>query len=113
MTMTPQIVTDGVLRDATPELLAELAASIAAAPPLVFPRITYKGDIFRRLTDAEFPIYEAIRAQFPPRLAALFDSAAYISDQDDFYPDLVAACEQAFGQERAAEVLEPSSGGEA
>jgi hypothetical protein len=36
-------------------------------------------------------------ASFPPRLQAIFDAAEYLSSDDKFWPDLVAAAEQAYG----------------
>jgi hypothetical protein len=43
----------------------------------------------------------------PPRLHAIFNAAEYLSSDDEFWPDLVAAAEQAYGAERAAEILPP------
>jgi hypothetical protein len=67
----------------------------------------YKAPMFRKMTDAEYEAYLQIRAGFPPRLQAIFDAAEYLSSDDEFWPDLVAAAEQAYGVERAAELLAP------
>lgn len=71
------------------------------------PSRTYKSAMFRRMTDEEFALYEQIRAGFPPRLAALFDAVEYLSSDDEFWPPLVDAANQAYGEERAAEILAP------
>jgi hypothetical protein len=69
----------------------------------------YKASMFRKMTDAEYESYLQIRAGFPPRLQAIFDAAEYLSLHDDFWPDLLAAAEQAYGAERAAELLTPAA----
>ncbi|MBO1903995.1 hypothetical protein J4G37_03620 [Microvirga sp. 3-52] len=45
----------------------------------------------------------------PPRLQAIFDAAEYLSSDDEFWPNLVAAAKQAYGAERAAEILAPTA----
>ena len=75
--------------------------------PIAVSRV-YKAPMFRKMTDAEYDQYLAIRAAFPPRLRAIFDAAEYLSSDDEFWPDLVAAAEQAYGRERAAELLAPT-----
>lgn len=71
------------------------------------PARVYKATMFRRMTDEEYAAYEQIRAQFPPRLAALFDAVEYLSTNDEFWPAMVAAANQVYGEERAAEILAP------
>jgi hypothetical protein len=39
------------------------------------------------------------------RLQAIFDATEYLSSDDEFRPALVAAAEQAYEAERAAEIL--------
>jgi hypothetical protein len=78
------------------------------APPAA-PLRVYKAPMFRKMTDAEYEAYLQIRAAFPPRLQAIFDAAEYLSSDDEFWPDLVAAAEQAYGAERAAELLASSA----
>lgn len=77
------------------------------APPPSAARV-YKATMFRKMTDAEYEAYLQIRAGFPPRLQAIFDAAEYLSSDDEFWPALVAAAEQAYGAERAAEILAPT-----
>ncbi len=75
-------------------------------PPPPEPEIrVYKAAMFRKMTDAEYDTYLQIRASFPPRIQAIFDAAEYLSSQDEFWSDLVSAAEQAYGPERAAELL--------
>jgi hypothetical protein len=76
-------------------------------PPPPGPIQIYKAPMFRKMTDAEYEAYLQIRAGFPPRLQAIFDAAEYLSPDDEFWPDLVVAAEQAYGVERAAELLSP------
>lgn len=77
-------------------------------PPPAAPVRVYKAPMFRKMTDAEYETYLQIRASFPPRLQAIFDAAEYLSSDDEFWPALVAAAEQAYGAERAAELLAPT-----
>lgn len=69
-----------------------------------------KPQIFRRLIDAEYPVYEAIRATFPPRVASIFDAATVVSVFDEWWPALADATKQAFGEARAREILFPLLG---
>jgi hypothetical protein len=96
----------------TEEQNAALDALIEAhdpdAAPVPVARV-YKAPMFRKMTDAEYDAYLQIRAAFPPRLQAIFDAAEYLSSDDEFWPALVTAAEQAYGAERAAEILAPSS----
>ncbi|KFG68715.1 hypothetical protein [Microvirga sp. BSC39] len=78
-------------------------------PPAPGPIHVYKAPMFRKMTDAEYEAYLQIRAGFPPRLQAIFDAAEYLSSDDEFWPALVAAAEQAYGAERASEILAPSA----
>lgn len=99
-------ILDGKLVDMTPE---EIEAFLAAqeqnpAEPLSLAR-TYKAPMFRKMTDSEYESYLQIRAGFSPRLQAIFDAAEYLSPDDEFWPDLVAAANQAYGPDRAAEIL--------
>jgi hypothetical protein len=82
---------------------------IAPAPlPTISARV-YKAPMFRRMTDEEYERYLQIRTGFPPRLQAIFDAAEYLSPDDEFWPDLMAAAEQVYGTERAAELLAPTA----
>lgn len=79
-------------------------------PPPAAPAVrVYKAPLFRTMTDAEYDAYLQIRAGFTPRLQAIFDAAEYLSSDDEFWPDLVAAAEQVYGAERAAELLAPTA----
>jgi hypothetical protein len=92
---------DGEIVDIDPSTIIHLEE------PLPEPPITrvYKAPMFRKMTDAEYDAYLQIRAGFPPRLQAIFDAAEYLSSDDEFWSDLVAAAEQAYGVERAMELL--------
>lgn len=85
---------------------AELYLIETLPPPP--PVRVYKAPMFRKMTDAEYEDYLQIKAGFPPRLQAIFDAAEYLSSDDEFWPALVAAAEQAYGAERAAEILAPT-----
>jgi hypothetical protein len=107
--MTQVKIVDGEEIPCSPEDLAQMDTD-AAAPPADLgppPRI-YKVPMFRKMTDAEYEAYLQIRAGFPPRLQAIFDAAEYLSPEDEFWPDLVAAANQVYGAERAAELLAPT-----
>ncbi|MBB3020658.1 hypothetical protein FHR70_003744 [Microvirga lupini] len=101
---------DGELVPLTTKELAQYEADQAAPPPpMGLPR-TYKAPMFRKMTDAEYEAYLQIRAGFPPRLQAIFDAAEFLSSDDEFWPDLMAAAEDTYGPERAAELLSPTLG---
>jgi hypothetical protein len=76
--------------------------------PPADPVRVYKAPMFRKMSDAEYEAYLQIRAGFPPRLQAIFDAAEFLSSDDEFWPALVGAAEQAYGADRAAEILAPT-----
>jgi hypothetical protein len=84
------------------------AIDLPEPPPPILPIRVYKAPMFRKMTDAEYEAYLQIRAGFPQRLQAIFDAAEYLSPDDEFWPALVAAAEQAYGADRAAEILAPT-----
>src|SRR4051794_27941459 len=99
-------ILDGKLVDMTPEEIEAFLATQEQTPaePSGLAR-TYKASMFRKMTDSEHQIYLQIRTGFSPRLQAIFDAAEYLSPDDEFWPALVEASEQAYGTERAAEIL--------
>lgn len=99
---------DGEKLPLTDADLAWIDAVTSAPQPSDPPVRVYKAPMFRKMTDAEYDAYLQIRAAFPPRLQAIFDAAEYLSSDDEFWPDLVAAAEQAYGAERSAELLAPT-----
>jgi hypothetical protein len=113
--MTVLVQEDGVVKEMT---LQQFEAKFGTMPtpaevatianPGAGDRV-YKAPMFRKMTDAEYEAYLQIRAAFPPRLQAIFDAAEYLSSDDEFWPALVAAAEQAYGAERAAEILAPTA----
>jgi hypothetical protein len=85
------------------------AIDLPEPPTPALPIRVYKAPMFRKMTDAEYEAYLQIRVGFLPRLQAIFDAAEYLSSDDEFWPALVAAAEQAYGPDRAAEILAPEA----
>ena len=83
----------------------ETAAAQSYSPP---PGITYKSDVWRRMTDAEAETLAGLLASAPARQRELFASIAYIDPSDADYPMLRDPVVAALGEERAAVVLAPS-----
>ncbi len=84
---------------------------VSDLPPSQEPELpvrVYKAPMFRKMTDAEYDAYLQIRASFAPRLQAIFDAAEYLSPDDEFWADLLGAAEDAYGAERASELLAPT-----
>lgn len=77
-------------------------------PPPVEKTKIFKSDMFRKMTDPEYDQYKQIRAAFPERLGAVFDGATSILTTDEFFPMLYAAAVDAYGEDRANELLAPT-----
>jgi len=77
----------------------------AYVPPPAPPRQIYKADIFRRADDDEAETIVTILGQQSIRLQQIWANAQYVSTDDDFYPMIEGAFIQAFGAQRAAELL--------
>jgi hypothetical protein len=71
-------------------------------------RRTFKADIWRRATDGEAERIVSDLAQQPIRKQRLFDDAQFLDHADPFIVELKAGFVQAFGPERADELLAPS-----
>lgn len=69
---------------------------------------TYKADIWRRATDAEAETIVAVLAQQSIRKQRLFNDATVLDHADPGFIELKAGFVQAFGQQRANELLAPS-----
>lgn len=95
----------------TPAQAAALDAVIAAhdpKKPIPRQRITYKADIFRRMTDAEYTKYTQARSAQPARKTAVFDHSTRVEHAHPEFAELQAAFTATFGAARAAELLAPS-----
>jgi hypothetical protein len=88
---------------------AALEAQIAelTAPPAT--ARTYMSDLWRRATDEESGVIEAIIASLSPKQRNLLNSVTYLDHADPQFPDIVAALTQAFGVKRAGELLAASA----
>lgn len=98
---------DGKLVDLDDADIAQAQADAQRANQTA-PGITYKGDLWRRCSEAEADILDAALDQSPSRLRRLFDDAQYLDPSDPDYPTIRAAVVTALGEARAAEVLAPS-----
>lgn len=67
-----------------------------------------KADIWRRASEEEAEILQAILATASVRLQGIFNGATYVSTDDDLYPTLWAGMAEALGNDRAADLLAPS-----
>ncbi|RYD65429.1 MAG: hypothetical protein EOP83_07410 [Verrucomicrobiaceae bacterium] len=84
-----------------------LSPAPVVVPPVV-PVTTNKADIWRRATDEEAEQIVAVLNQQTIRKQRLFNDAQYIDHADAEWADLFAAFTQAFGEDRANELLAPS-----
>lgn len=85
-------------------------AEIGPRPaPLEIPRRTYKADIWRRATDAEAATIDANLEAKGLRMRNLFNDAQHLDHADPLFLDLKEAFAQAFGDQRADELLAPSA----
>jgi hypothetical protein len=107
--VSPQTYAEATRRIGRVKLINGALVDYEPPEPPAAPARVYKAPMFRKMTDAEYDAYLQIRATFPPRLQAIFDAAEYLSSDDEFWPALVAAAEQAYGPERAAEILAPTA----
>lgn len=70
--------------------------------------IIAKNAIWERASDEEAETMQTLLAQQPVRLQQIYAGATYISTDHELYAMLYDALVQAFGQERAEELLEPT-----
>lgn len=87
----------------------EATMSIVELPGLAVPVITYKRDIWVRCTDEEADIIEAVLAKQSTRKQNMFRDAQYLDHADPYFAELMAGFVQAFGTERASQLLAGSS----
>lgn len=69
------------------------------------PRQIYKADIWRRATNAEADIMDAMLDSQPARLRRMWADAQYLQSDDELYATIEAALIGQFGATRAAELL--------
>ena len=67
----------------------------------------YKTTIWKRCTDEEYNTIKLAMSQTSARYQAIFDNAAYISQEDALYPLVLSVATASVGEERALELLEP------
>lgn len=77
-------------------------------PPNTTPVITYKADIWRRMTSEEATMIYADLQDADVRLRATFEAAQFIDHSDDLFPTLLGAITARLGAARAAVILAPS-----
>ncbi|MFJ7438224.1 hypothetical protein ACIQW5_11260 [Methylorubrum thiocyanatum] len=67
--------------------------------------IVFKKDIWVRATDAEADTIETVLSQQTTRKQRIFNEATYLDHSDPFFAELKAGFIEAFGEERAGELL--------
>lgn len=82
-----------------------VAQTFAEIPAPVVPVITSKKDIWVRATDAEADTIETVLSQQTTRKQRIFSEAQYLDHSDPFFAELKAGFVEAFGKERAGELL--------
>ncbi|MCZ7451076.1 hypothetical protein O8B93_26255 [Agrobacterium rhizogenes] len=95
-------------RDMTPEELAELASY----PPSPFPEaatVVYSVDLWSRMANAEADQVGAAMAEQPFRVRKIFETANSYHSDHELWPLLVQIATTLFGEERAAQILAPST----
>lgn len=70
---------------------------------------TYKSDVWRRCTDAEAQALDAALAAATAKLRRLWDDCTILEHEAPEWSLLVAGVAAAVGEERAAEILAPST----
>lgn len=70
-----------------------------------WPPRTYKADIWRRATDEEAEIIDAMLSAQPIRLRRLWADSEYLAHTDELWLMISSAAIQAFGETRAGELL--------
>ncbi|MCK2056433.1 hypothetical protein [Methylobacterium sp. 37f] len=73
------------------------------------PVITYKKDIWVRATDEEADIIDQVLSQQSTRKQRIFNEAQYLDHANPLFAELYAGFVQAFGTERADQLLAGSS----
>lgn len=68
----------------------------------------YKADFWRRTTDVEAEILNAMLNEAPIKQQMIFRDCLYISSDDELFTTLHAAIESAFGETRANQLLAAS-----
>lgn len=103
----PQEVRDLAVANWTPEVIQQFA--LANIPPAshVPPRIA-KNAIWERATEEEAVQMEAMLEQQHVRIRRIYEGATHISTEHELFSLLSGALTQAFGAERAAELLTPT-----
>lgn len=75
-----------------------------------WPPRTYKSDIWRRATEQEAEAIEQMLANQSARIRGLWYDSSYILHTDELFQLAWDNAVQAFGEERAGELLAPSEG---
>lgn len=88
--------------------LSELPEEDLPTPPAA-PVITYPADLWRRCTEAEAGTIMDQVAKMPVRQQMIFNRATVYDHSDPDFVQLLGLMTQAFGAERAAELLAPST----
>lgn len=91
------------LDDDAPDVAAFLA-SIAPKKTVIF-----KADIWRRASDAEAQVIDLQLSAQPIRLQRMWQDSQTLSVDDQLYPRIRDAFVVAFGDVRAAQLLEPTA----
>ena len=78
-----------------------------STPPVNNKNKVYKTTIWKRCTDEEYNTLKLAMSQTSARYQAIFDDAAYISQEDELYPLVLSVATASVGEERALELLEP------
>ena len=89
----------------TPE--EEAAADAYVDPVPVIENIS-KNIIWERMTEQEAAQADTLLRAQPAKIYRQYDGATYISTKAELYPLLLGAMKQLFGEQRAAEILEPN-----
>ncbi|MCP1558397.1 UNVERIFIED_ORG: hypothetical protein M2438_002481 [Methylobacterium sp. SuP10 SLI 274] len=85
--------------------VAQTFTDISVPAPQV---IVFKKDIWVRATDAEADTIETVLSQQTTRKQRIFNEATYLDHADPFFAELKAGFIEAFGEERAGELLAES-----
>lgn len=102
-----KVTTGPATYDLAPNGAVKTIYAVEDAPPPP-PTVIFKADIWRRATEAEAETLDALLSAQPARLRRMWSDSQTLMSSDEMYPVVLAAVTQAFGENRASELLAPS-----
>lgn len=99
---------EGIAEEEADSEATEIVAFLNPPRPQIV-TVVYSVDLWSRMTDAEADQVDAAMAGQPFRVRKIFESANSYRADHELWPLLVQIATTLFGEERAAQILAPSS----